>query len=109
MTAAEWSVSGSPANFRGRTMGALNAPAKVVKQWFQALVKGGGVVANNGRKLLWRSSDRTWRANRRVKLSNKTAETAEYRYNPVWMDFLHRGISGLVRTTTRRRPFKWRL
>ncbi|KAK1134240.1 hypothetical protein K0M31_012022 [Melipona bicolor] len=29
MTAAEWSVSGSPANFRGRTMGALNAPAKV--------------------------------------------------------------------------------
>lgn len=32
MTAAEWSVSGSPANFRGRTMGALNAPAKVVSQ-----------------------------------------------------------------------------
>lgn len=34
MTAAEWSVSGSPANFRGRTMGALNAPAKVVSQCY---------------------------------------------------------------------------
>lgn len=30
MTAAEWSVSGSPVHFRDGTMGALNAPAKVV-------------------------------------------------------------------------------
>ncbi|KAF7414501.1 hypothetical protein HZH68_002990 [Vespula germanica] len=34
MTAAGARVSGSPANFRGRTMEALNAPAKVVSQYY---------------------------------------------------------------------------
>lgn len=34
MTVAEWSVSGSPVHFRDRTMGALNAPAKVVSRYY---------------------------------------------------------------------------
>jgi len=34
MIAAERSVSGSPAHFRDGTMGALNAPAKVVSRYY---------------------------------------------------------------------------
>jgi hypothetical protein len=34
MTAAEWSVSGSPVHFRDGTMGALNAPARVVSRYY---------------------------------------------------------------------------